>query len=289
MRSSVVTPGIQTPDSLVATTISGTEVDLTWTDRSSDELGFSIERSVGPNGLFEEIAQVGANVVSYADTTVYPARYYYYRVRAFDATRWSSYTNIAEALTSGKDFSEITRGNTSRKQMALTFDAGTEAIQTTLLSTLKSNNVYCNFFITGVVTQLQPTLVAQIASDGHFTGNHTYDHPDLRYVSDDKIDSELNTTEDLIYNTAGKHTRPYFRCPYGYRNQHVLDVAAADGFQHVFWTTDTGDSLGASTAQIISAAESGAGNGADNPLPLHDGQHRGRYANGHTLPQGLGI
>lgn len=258
----VVTPGIQTPDNLAATPISETRIDLTWTDRSNDELGFSIERSVGPNGLFEEIARVAANVTAYSDPDVYPARFYHYRVRAFDATRQSSYSNVAEALTPGRSFSEITRGNTSRKQIAITFDAGTAAIQSSLLSTLKSNNVYCNFFITGVVTELQSSLVAQIASDGHFTGNHTYDHPDLRYISDERIRYELDVTDDLIHNTGGKYSRPYFRAPYGARNQHVLDVAAADGFQHVFWTVSTGDSEGASTQAIISAATGGASNGA---------------------------
>lgn len=258
----VVTPGIQTPDNLVATPVSGTRIDLVWTDRSNDELGFSIERAVGPNGLFEEIARVAANVTAYSDKDVYPARFYHYRVRAFDATRQSSYSNIAEALTPGRSFSEITRGNTSRKQIALTFDAGTAAIQSSLLSTLKSNNVYCNFFITGVVTELQTSLVAQIASDGHLTGNHTYDHPDLRYISDERIRWELDVTDELIYNAGGKYSRPYFRAPYGARNQHVLDVAAAEGFQHVFWTVSTGDSEGASTQAIINAATSGASNGA---------------------------
>lgn len=261
-EASIWTPGIRTPDDLVVTGTASTEVDLTWADMSSDETGFSIERSMGPNGLFEEIGQVGPNVTSYNDTTAYPARFYHYRVRAFDATRQSSYSNAAEALTSGRDFSEILHGNTTRKQLALTFDAGTAAIQSTLLDSLKTNNVYCNFFITGVVTQLQSTLLARIASDGHFTGNHTWDHPDLRYVSDARINTELNTTEDIIFSTGGKHTRPYFRAPYGAKNTHVINVAAADGFQHVNWTQDTGDSGGASQSQIATAAINGASNGA---------------------------
>lgn len=257
-----VTPGAQAPDDLVATPVTATRIDLSWVDRSSDELGFSIERSVGPNGLFEEVARVGADVSSYSDTSPYPARYYYYRVRAFDATRYSSYSNWACALTPGRDFGEISRGNTLRKQLALTFDAGTAAIQANLLTTLRTNNVYCNFFITGYVTEVQTSLVAQIGADGHIIGNHTYDHPDLRYVSDDEIVNQFNTTEGIIYNASGHHTRPYFRAPYGARNQNVLNVAAADGFQHVFWSASTGDSEGASTQAIINAATAGASNGA---------------------------
>lgn len=75
---------------LVATPISETRVDLSWTDRSPDELGFKIERMVGPNGLFQQIAIVGAGVTTYSDESVNAATNYYYRVRAFDATRIST-------------------------------------------------------------------------------------------------------------------------------------------------------------------------------------------------------
>lgn len=261
----VTTPGMQVPDDLVATPVSATQVNLAWIDMSSDEAGFSIERSVGTNGLFEEIARVGANVSAYTDTNTYPARYYYYRVRSFNSSlNYSSYSNWAYAYTGDttRDFPEIWHGDTSRRQIALTFDAGTAAIQTNLLDTLKANNVFSNFFITGYVTEVQGSIVNRIGTDGHFIGNHTYDHPDLRYVPDDEAIRQFNSTEDIIYNTSGHHTRPYFRAPYGAKNQHVLDVAASDGFQHVNWSVDTGDSMGATTQQIIDRAEGGAANGA---------------------------
>lgn len=259
---SIDTPGLMTPTGLDATPISGSQVNLTWTDRSSDELGFKIERSMGPNGLFEEIAQVGANVSFYIDFSPYPAKNYYYRVRAFDATRNSSYSNEDWALTPGKDFSEITHGNTSRKQIALTFDAGTAAIRTGLLSTLKSNNVFSTFFITGYVTEVMGAQVAQIGHDGHLIGNHSYDHPDLRYCADDEIVRQLNVTDDLIYAASGRHTRSFFRAPYGARDQHVMDVAAGNGFQHVNWTMDSGDAGGTTYQQIIDRSIAGASNGA---------------------------
>lgn len=258
----VVTPGIQTPAGLVATPISTTQVDLTWTDRSSDELGFIIERSSGPNGLFNEIARVGVDVSAYTDTSVYPATNYYYRVKAYDATRVSSSSNEDWALTFGKDFTEIMRGNTTRKQMALTFDAGTANIRSGLLTTLKTNSVYSTFFITGVVTELQSAQVAQIARDGHLIGNHSYDHPDLRYCTPDQIDWQLDTTDDIIYAASGMHTRSFFRAPYGAKNDYLLTTAAADGFRHVNWTIDSGDAGGASTATIISQALNYASNGA---------------------------
>jgi peptidoglycan/xylan/chitin deacetylase (PgdA/CDA1 family) len=247
---------------MVATPISATRVDLSWTDRSSTELGFKIERQTGPNGLFYQIAMVGADVVSYSDFSPAPATNYYYRVRAYDATRNSSYSNEDWALTDGKSFAEIVLGNTSRPQIALTFDAGTAAIRSGLLTTLRTNKVYCTFFPTGIVTELQPGQLQQIADDQHHIGNHTWDHPDLRFQTPELIEDEFQRCDDMIYATTGHHTRSFFRAPYGARNQYVLDTAAAAGYRHVFWTVDSGDVGDNSAQDIINRSINGAENGA---------------------------
>lgn len=67
---------------------------LTWSDNSDNEDGFSIERSVS-GGSFEVIAQVGADVETYADTTVETGFEYQYRVNAFNEFGYSGYTNTA--------------------------------------------------------------------------------------------------------------------------------------------------------------------------------------------------
>jgi Bacterial Ig domain len=73
---------ISSPTNLVATPISGTEIDLTWEDNSNNEDAFPIERATSADGPWSEIAIVGANVTSYADTGVQPETSYFYRVRA---------------------------------------------------------------------------------------------------------------------------------------------------------------------------------------------------------------
>jgi len=266
-----ITPGVQAPSGLAATTVSASQVNLSWTDRSSDEIAFIIERSQGPNGLFEEIAQVGVDVTSYSDMRVYPARNYYYRVKAFDGTRLSSPSNEAWALTPGKDFSDVSRGNLSRKQIALTFDAGTAAIQSALLDTLKSNNVFSTFFITGYVTEVQGALVGRIGSEGHHVSNHTYDHPNLTYCTDEQIAWQLNTADSIIRSASGHYTQSYFRSPYGSRDAHVLAAAASVGFRHVGWSSASHDDSGASASEIIANVNndvSGASNGGNGLIVL---------------------
>jgi len=258
----VTTPGLEAPMDLVATPISATRVDLSWTDRSSTELGFKIERAKGPSDIFQQIAVVGTDITSFSDLSVAPATNYYYRVRAYDATRNSSYSNEDWALTDGMDFSEVLLGNTQRPWIALTFDAGTAAIRSGLLTILRENKVYCTFFPTGVVTLSQPGQIQQIAADGHHLGNHTYDHPDLRDLSAEQIAWQLSLTDDIIYAACGHHTRSYFRAPYGLRNEAVLQAAADAGFRHIYWSQDTGDANGATTQQIIDRALGAARNGA---------------------------
>jgi fibronectin type 3 domain-containing protein len=58
-----------------------TEVDLAWTDNSSDETGFDIQRATD-GGAFQSIALVGAGVTSYADATVFAGNHYDYRIYA---------------------------------------------------------------------------------------------------------------------------------------------------------------------------------------------------------------
>ena len=57
------------PTSLAATAVSSSQINLTWTDSDSTEQGFKIERCTGAGcSDFAQIATVGANVTSYANT-----------------------------------------------------------------------------------------------------------------------------------------------------------------------------------------------------------------------------
>src|SRR5262249_19153010 len=88
------------PTNLSATVVSSSEIDLTWKDNSSNEDGFKIERCTGGTcNNFAEIAQVGANVTTYADTGLSPNTQYAYRVRAFNVIGNSPYSNVVRKRT----------------------------------------------------------------------------------------------------------------------------------------------------------------------------------------------
>ena len=66
--------GPAAPSNLVATVISASQIDLSWTDNADNEDGFRIERKVG-GGSFSELTTVASSAgtggtVSHSDTTV---------------------------------------------------------------------------------------------------------------------------------------------------------------------------------------------------------------------------
>jgi hypothetical protein len=91
-----------TPINLVATPNSSTQITLTWTDNSTDEIGFTF--MFDTNGSFTNPQYVwtgGANVTSYVHTGRTAATTYYYRIKAEGATDAtdSAFSTTAAATT----------------------------------------------------------------------------------------------------------------------------------------------------------------------------------------------
>jgi serine protease AprX len=94
-------PAPLAPSSLVATAISAGQINLSWSDNSSNESGFEIERCQGSGcTTFALIGQVGAGATGFSNNTGLSAgTTYTYRVRAFNAGGSSDYSNTGEATT----------------------------------------------------------------------------------------------------------------------------------------------------------------------------------------------
>lgn len=68
------------------------QINLSWQDNSDNELGFKIERRTSSSG-FSEIGIEGKNVTSYQDKTCSIGVTYYYRIKAYNVSGDSSYSN----------------------------------------------------------------------------------------------------------------------------------------------------------------------------------------------------
>jgi hypothetical protein len=88
------------PTGLAATALTHAQVQIDWTDSSSNESGFEIERSnTGSGGPFVALATVAANVQTYTDPNRDGATEYCYRVRATNPVGPSAWTDVACATT----------------------------------------------------------------------------------------------------------------------------------------------------------------------------------------------
>ncbi len=85
------------PSDLDATK-SSQSISLHWVDNSFNESGFEVERK-SEGGSFIKVASTNANVTSYVDLSL-AAGTYTFRVRAFNASQKSSYTNEVTVIQS---------------------------------------------------------------------------------------------------------------------------------------------------------------------------------------------
>lgn len=89
------------PTTLTATAAIGVlQIDLTWSQTTSNEFGFTIERSETTATGFQELARIGYNETSYSDVDeLNPDKEYFYRVAAWNWAGLSAYTNEASDTT----------------------------------------------------------------------------------------------------------------------------------------------------------------------------------------------
>ena len=86
------------PTNLAAAAASSSQINLSWVDRANNETGFKIERSKDGT-TFSQISTVGANTIAYNSSGLVASTKYYYRVRAYNSSGSSPYSNVSSATT----------------------------------------------------------------------------------------------------------------------------------------------------------------------------------------------
>jgi hypothetical protein len=89
------------PASLTAKAASTTSINLKWSDRSTDESGFHLERSSGSSG-WVRIATVGANTTAYTATGLTRNTSYSFRLQSYNGNGVSTYSNTATTKTKAR-------------------------------------------------------------------------------------------------------------------------------------------------------------------------------------------
>jgi hypothetical protein len=87
------------PAALNTTAVNYRQIDLTWTDASSDEQGFQIERREQASATWAQIATPGVGATSYSDVGLTPETAYCFRVLAYNENGVSPWSNESCATT----------------------------------------------------------------------------------------------------------------------------------------------------------------------------------------------
>lgn len=86
------------PTGLDATVSSSTQINIIWTDNSTNETGFKLERSTDQSN-WTLLTTTAANATSYSDTGLPASTTYYYRARATNGSGDSTNSNTDSATT----------------------------------------------------------------------------------------------------------------------------------------------------------------------------------------------
>ncbi len=92
-----------TPVNLNASAVQPGVVLLTWSNNSNYETGFKIERKLSSQSDFTLLGQAPAAATSYLDLTVEENRQYDYRIKGFNTSLESDYSNIATVTSAFSD------------------------------------------------------------------------------------------------------------------------------------------------------------------------------------------
>ncbi len=127
------------------------------------------------------------------------------------------------------------------KCVALTFDDGPGVDTPKLLDILKTENVPATFLLVGKAVATYPDSVAREFKEGHALGAHTWNHPQLTKLPDDKVASEITSTVDAIKKAAPDAQVTFTRPPYGAINSRVNAVLKSLNHAALLWDVDTLD------------------------------------------------
>src|SRR5687767_5500877 len=93
--------------------------------------------------------------------------------------------------------------DSSKREIALTFDDGPSPYTAQILDILKKENVPASFFMCGANARRHPDIARRVAAEGHELGNHTDSHPFLHLKSSTRIESEIDEAQKAIEEATG--------------------------------------------------------------------------------------
>ncbi len=131
----------------------------------------------------------------------------------------------------------VSRVDTDRKVVALTFDDGPTDKTPEVLDMLREQGVKCTFFLTGREIERNRDYARAIVQAGHQIGNHSYSHERMVFKSYSFMENEIDSASSLI-REAGFKGEIVFRPP-GCKKLLLLPLALQErGMTTVTWDVE---------------------------------------------------
>ena len=83
-------------------------------------------------------------------------------------------------------------------------------------------------------------LVLRMVNEGHLVGSHTWDHPSLPTMLNEKgaaaVNAEMDKVEAAFTELTGRQIAPYMRPPMGEFSEATMQLMQKRGYKTVFWS-----------------------------------------------------
>lgn len=219
-------------------------VTINWT-KVPVGMGYAVDRRV--NGGWKQIASISSiSTTRMVDKGYTKGVLNYYRVRVTG-------TNLVSNNASIKGF------DPSVPMVALTYDDGPYSpVTDRILNTLEKYDAKATFFVVGNRVSSYRSSVKRAYNMGCEIANHTYNHTFLTSAGYDTIVSEINRTNNAVYNVTGEYPK-IVRAPGGDLNSRVLNTV---NYPFVGWDVDTLDWSSRNASSVVSKIKNNVRNGS---------------------------
>ena len=143
--------------------------------------------------------------------------------------------------------------------LALTIDDGTDSeVVAAFAAFAVDTGVRLTFFPNGCYRSWEDNadVLRPLVDSGQVAlGNHTWSHPDLTRLGDREVAEEIGRNRRFLADMFGVHDTPFFRPPFGARDERIDRISADEGHPTVvMWNATLEDSRVLTPDELMSAA-----------------------------------
>ncbi|RTE10489.1 polysaccharide deacetylase family protein [Paenibacillus whitsoniae] len=130
----------------------------------------------------------------------------------------------------------------NKKVILLTFDDGPKELEMnqSLIDILHKHKAKAIFFMNGYRIKQKPELVKLVYDNGNYIGNHAWDHDNLKDMTNEKIDKQVDDVQAIVKSLIGV-TPQFFRPPFGSGNDYLKAKIKSEKMLYMTWSNGSLD------------------------------------------------